>query len=105
MSFFTDVSQTKAFQTAEEETVSAIRRVQSAVDTLTQAVHGLDIKGDFAEKWKAAVTTFDTTSQECKRNCDQLANAVAAHGRSTEASNQSAADAYGSMAKSANGLV
>jgi hypothetical protein len=105
MSFFSDVTQTKAFQTAEEETVSAIRRVQSAVDSLKEAVHGLDIKGDYAEKWKAAVTTFDTTSQECKRNCDQLALAVAAHGQRTESANQSASDAYGSMAKGAGGLV
>ena len=105
MSYFSDVDQTKAFQTAEDETLSAIRRVQAAVDHLSQAIHGLDVKGQFAETWKQAVTTFDTTSQECKKNCDQLAAAVAAHGRNTESSNQAAADAYGSLARSADGLV
>jgi uncharacterized protein YukE len=105
MGFFSDVDQTKAFQTAEQETVTAIRRVQKAVDTLSQAVHGLDVKGDFAEQWRTAVTTFDTTSQECKRNCDQLAQAVADHGRSTDTANQNAAQSYGTLAKGASGLV
>jgi uncharacterized protein YukE len=105
MGFFSDVTQTQAFQTAEQETVTAVRRVQRAVDTLTQAVHGLDVKGDFADQWKRAVTTFDATSQECKRNCDELAAAVAAHGRSTDTANQNAAQAYGSLAQGANGIV
>jgi uncharacterized protein YukE len=105
VSYFSDVDQTKAFQTAEEETVSAIKRVQVAVDQLRSAVHGLDVKGQFAETWKQAVTTFDATSQECKKNCDQLAAAVAAHGRNTEISNQAATDAYGTLAKNATGLV
>jgi uncharacterized protein YukE len=105
MGFFSDVDQTKAFQTAEQETVAAIRRVQKAVDTLSQAIHGLDVKGDYADQWKTAVTTFDTTSQECKRNCDQLAEAVAAHGHSTDTANANAATGYGSLAKAATGLV
>ena len=105
MGYFSDAHETRAFQTAEQETVTAIRQVQKAVDELSAAVHGLDVKGDFAEQWRTAVTTFDVTSQECKRNCDQLAAAVAAHGRSTEAANQSAADSYGAMARAATGLV
>jgi hypothetical protein len=105
MGFFSDVQHTQAFQTAEQETVTAIRRVQKAVDTLSQAVHGLDVKGEYADQWKLAVTTFDSTSQECKRNCDQLAEAVAAHGRATDTANQNAAQGYGALAKSATGLV
>lgn len=105
MGFFSDVQETKAFQTTEEETVAAVRHVMRAVDNLSQAVHGLDVKGEFAEQWKTAVTTFDTTSQECKRNCEQLAAAVATHGRNTETANVNAAQSYGAMAKSASGLV
>jgi hypothetical protein len=105
MGYFSDVDQTKVFQTAEQETVTAIRHVQKAVDALSQAVHGLDVGGDFAQQWKTAVTTFDTTSQECKRNCDQLAEAVAAHGHSTDGANQNASAAYQQLGKAATGLV
>jgi hypothetical protein len=105
MGFFSDVDETQAFQTAEQETITAITHVKRAVEALTQAVHGLDVKGDFANQWKTAVTTFDTTSAECKKNCDELAAAVAAHGRNTDSANQQAATAYGQMARAASGLV
>jgi hypothetical protein len=105
MGFFSDVDESKAFQTAEQETVTAIRRVQKAVDALRTAIHGLDVKGDYAEQWKTATVTFDTTSQECKKNCERLAQAVAEHGHSTDGANANAAQGYGQLAKAATGLV
>ena len=105
MGFFSDVDQTKAFQTAEQDTLTAIRRVQKAVDALSSAIHGLDVKGDYADTWKKATHTFDTTSQACKKNCDDLAAAVAAHGRSTDTANVNATQGYEGLAKAATGLV
>jgi hypothetical protein len=105
MPFFTDVADTKAFQHAERDTLDAVARVGKAVDALTQAVHGLDVKGEFADTWKRAVGTFDRTSQECKRNCEQLALAVATHGRNTDTANAGAAETYQRLAQAADGLV
>jgi phage tail sheath gpL-like len=80
MGFFDDLDDADVLPTAEEQMVAAIRRVQVAVDGMSRAVHRLEVKGGVAERWMAAVTTFDTTSQECRRNCDRLAAALAARG-------------------------
>jgi DNA-binding ferritin-like protein len=107
MSFFTDVVDTRAFQTAEQDTLQSINKVMGSVDHLVQAVHGLDVKGQFAEQWHAATSAFDTTTQECKKGCDRLAEAVRVHGQNTDRANQSAADAYQNLASAAHrgGLV
>ena len=105
MSFFSEVTESGAFSTAADDTVAAITRVSRAVDTLTQAVHGLDVRGDFAVAWRQAVTRFDETRLDCKRNCEQLAEAVRAHGQNTESANASAAEAFTRQARAAEGLV
>jgi uncharacterized protein YukE len=102
---YADVVDTKAFKIAESDTLQAVRQVGKAVTQLTDAVHGLDVKGAFADTWKQAVTNFDRTSQECKRNVEQLAQAVATHGRNTDSANTAAAERYGQLAKAAEGLV
>src|SRR5262245_7746309 len=102
---YADVVDTKAFKDAETDTLQAVDRVGKAVDQLTQAVHGLDVKGDFADTWKRAVSNFDRTSHECKRNVEQLAEAVATHGRNTDSANSGAAQRYGQLANAAEGLV
>jgi uncharacterized protein YukE len=105
MSFYSDVADTKAFQSAEADTLQAVHRVMQAVDAMTQAVHGLDVRGEFADTWKRAVTAFDTTSRECTRNCERLAEAVATHGRNTDQANTGAAEQYARLAQAATGLV
>lgn len=103
MSFFSDVVDTRAFATAEQDTLAAIRKVVSSVDHLVSAVHGLDVKGQFADQWHQATAAFDATTQECKRGCDRLAEAVLVHGQNTDRANTSAADAYRSLASAARG--
>ena len=105
MSYYTDVANIKAFEEAEADTLQAVGRVAKAVDALTRAVHGLDVSGEYAETWKRAVVTFERTSQQCKRNVEQLAAAVATHGRNTDTANTAAAESYQRMAKGADGLV
>jgi len=102
---YSDVVDTKAFKDAEQDTLQAVGRVGKAVDALTQAVHGLDVKGEFADTWKRAVTNFDNTSRECKRNVEQLAAAVATHGGNTDRANTEAAEGYRGLASAAEGLV
>jgi uncharacterized protein YukE len=102
---YSDVVDTKAFKDAESDTLQAVGRVGKAVDALTQAVHGLDVKGEFADTWKRAVTNFDRTSRECKRNVEQLAEAVATHGGNTDRANTEAAAGYRGLASAAEGLV
>ena len=98
---YADVVDTKAFKDAEGDTLQAVRRVGKAVTQLTEAVHGLDVKGEFADTWKQAVTNFDRTSQECKRNVEQLAQAVATHGRNTDSANTTAAEGYRKLGQAA----
>lgn len=105
MSFYSDVADTKAFQTAEADTLQAVQRVIKAVDALTQAVHGLDVRGEFADTWRRAVSAFDATSRECSRNCEQLAVAVATHGQNTDQANTGAAEQYQQLARAATGLL
>jgi uncharacterized protein YukE len=100
---FADVVDTKAFRDAETDTLQAVRRVYKAVTNLTQAVHGLDVKGEFADTWKRAVTNFDRTSAECKRNVEDLAEAVRTHGGNTDQANTSAAEGYRKLAQAAEG--
>src|SRR5215204_3608521 len=100
---YSDVADTKAFKDAETDTLQAVGQVGKAVDALTQAVHGLDVKGEFADTWMRAVTSFDRTSHDCKRNVEQLAQAVATHGRNTETANTSAAEGYRKLAAAADG--
>jgi uncharacterized protein YukE len=102
---FADVVDTKAFKDAEGDTLEAVRRVYKAVTNLTQAVHGLDVKGEFADTWKRAVTNFDRTSAECKRNVEDLAQAVATHGGNTDRANTQAAEGYRKLGRAAQGLV
>jgi hypothetical protein len=102
---YADVVDTKAFQDAESDTLQAVRRVGKAVSQLTDAVHGLDVKGEFADTWKQAVTNFDRTSTECRHDVEQLAQAVATHGRTTDSANTAAAERYGRLANAADGLV
>jgi hypothetical protein len=105
MGFFSDVDETKAFKTAEEETITAVNRVKKAVEALSSAIHGLDVKGDYAKQWTTATTHFDTKTAECKKSCDLLAKAVADHGRSTDTANDTASQGYGNLARAAQGLV
>ena len=105
MSFFSDVTDSAAFRTAADDTVAAVARVKRAVDVLTEAVHGLDVRGDFAVAWRQAISRFDETSLACKRDCEQLAEAVRAHGGGTDAASSQAADAFTHQAKAAEGLV
>jgi uncharacterized protein YukE len=100
---YADVVDTKAFKDAESDTLQAVRRVSKAVANLTQAVHGLDVKGEFADTWKQAVTNFDRTSAQCKRNVEQLAEAVRTHGSNTDQANTSAAEGYRNLARAAEG--
>jgi hypothetical protein len=102
---YADVVDTKAFTDAETDTLEAVRRVGKAVTQLTAAVHGLDVKGAFDDTWKQAVTNFDRTGQHCTRNVEQLAQAVATHGRSTDSANTGAAERYRQLANAADGLV
>jgi uncharacterized protein YukE len=104
-SHYSDVADIRAFKDAETDTLDAVRRVGKAVDALTQAVHGLDVKGEFADTWKRAVGNFDRTSNECKRNVEHLAEAVATHGRNTDNANTGAAEQYRKLASGAEGLV
>jgi uncharacterized protein YukE len=100
---YADVVDTKAFKDAESDTLQAVRRVYKAVTNLTQAVQGLDVKGEFADTWKQAVTNFDRTSADCKRNVEDLAQAVATHGRNTDSANTNAAEGYRKLAQAAQG--
>jgi hypothetical protein len=105
MGFFSDVDNSKAFQTAEEETNTAINHVKTAVQRLHDAVHGLDVKGDFATQWKAATVNFDESTTQCQTSCRNLAEAVRTHGQSTDTANANATQGYTNLARGASGLV
>lgn len=105
---FSDIADTRAFEVAQQETLDAVGRVARAVEALSATVHGLPVEGEFASAWQAAVAKFDAGSQATKRNCVQLADAVRSHGRSTDAANVSAAQAFHDLARKAGdapGLV
>jgi hypothetical protein len=104
-SHYADVADTKAFKTAETDTLNAVARVAKAVDSLTQVVNGLPVRGQFADAWKKAVGSFNTISQESKRNSDELAHAIATHGANTDMANVAAAEDYRRLHQAAEGAT
>jgi hypothetical protein len=105
MPHFADVVDTTAFKTAEADTMTAVARVARAVDQLSEVVHGLDVRGEFADTWKKAVASFTTICQESKRNSDELAHAIATHGSNTDKANAAAAEAYRRLGQAAEGAT